>query len=376
MQFRKFGRCDAEVSALGFGCMRLPVADGDNNNINEDEAIKLIRNAIDRGVNYIDTAYPYHGGNSEVLVGKALKDGYRERINLATKMPVWLVKEYSDFDKYLNEQLKKLQTDHIDMYLMHALSKDRIDALEKLNVYKFLDEAIKDGRIRNAGFSFHDDVNTFKRIVDSYNWTFCQIQYNYLDVNYQAGLEGLKYAANKGLAVVIMEPLKGGKLAGNLPDTVKDTFGSYNEKRTPAEWALKWVWNHPEVTLLLSGMNSMEQLNENISIAEKALPGSMNEEELHTIETARNEFKKLIRVDCTACEYCLPCPAGVNIPRNFALYNSVYMHNDLEGSRKWYLSMSEKERALSCVECGRCETLCPQHIQIRKHLKDAHAVLK
>lgn len=376
MQYRKFGRCDFNVSALGFGCMRLPVVGGDNNNINEDDAIKLIRNAIDRGVNYIDTAYPYHGGNSEVLVGKALKNGYRERINLATKMPVWLVKEYSDFDKYLNEQLKKLQTDHIDMYLMHALSKDRIDALEKLDVYKFLDGAIKDGRIRNAGFSFHDDVNTFKRIVDSYNWTFCQIQYNYLDVNYQAGLEGLKYAANKGLAVVIMEPLKGGKLAGNLPDTVKDTFGSYKEKRTPAMWSLKWVWNHPEVTLLLSGMNSMEQLNENISIAEKALPGSMSEEELHTIETARNEFKKLIRVDCTACEYCLPCPAGVNIPRNFSLYNEVYMHNDLAGSRKWYSLMNEKERALSCVECGRCETLCPQHIQIRKHLKDAHAALK
>jgi uncharacterized protein len=376
MQYRKFGKCNFDVSALGFGCMRLPIEGSDYNNINEAEAVKLIRSSIDMGVNYIDTAYPYHGGNSEILVGKALKDGYREKVKLATKMPVWLVKEYSDFDKYLNEQLEKLQTDHIDMYLMHALSKDRIDAIEKLNVYKFLGEAIKDGRIKYAGFSFHDDINTFKRIVDSFDWTFCQIQYNYLDIDYQAGLEGLKYAAKKGMAVVVMEPLKGGKLAVNLPLNVKNVFEAYKEKRTSVEWALKWIWNQPEVSLLLSGMNSMEQLNENIAVAENALPGSMDEEELKIVENARSEFKKLIKVDCTACEYCLPCPAGVNIPRNFSLYNSIYMHSDLEGSRKWYLGMNEKERASSCVECGKCEKLCPQHIEIRKQLKNAHGALK
>lgn len=376
MQYRKFGKCDFEVSALGFGCMRLPVVNKNYGSINEQEAIKLIRNAIDLGVNYIDTAYPYHEGNSEKVVGKALKDGYREKVKLATKMPVWLVKEYEDFDKYLNEQLQKLQTDHIDMYLMHALSKDRIDAIEKLGVYKFLDGALKDGRIKYAGFSFHDDLGTFKRIVDSYPWSFCQIQYNYLDVNYQAGNEGLKYASEKGLAVVVMEPLKGGKLAVNIPEPVKNVFENCNEKRSAANWALKWVWNHPEVTLLLSGMNSMEQLEENIKTSDTAYAGAMSEEELTKIEDARNEFKKLIKVDCTACEYCLPCPAGVNIPKNFSLYNSVYMYNELNNSHKNYVEMNEKERAASCVNCGRCEGLCPQHIEIRKHLKAVHEVLK
>lgn len=375
MQYRRFGKCDFKVSALGFGTMRLPVDGGDASRIKEEESIKLIRNAIQKGVNYIDTAYPYHHGNSELLVGKALKDGYREKVKLATKMPVWLINEYSDFDKYLNEQLKKLQTDHIDMYLLHALNKDRINNLEKIGVYRFLDQALEDGRIRYAGFSFHDDLNTFKRIVDSYNWTFCQIQYNYLDTKYQAGTEGLKYAASKGLAVVIMEPLKGGKLAIKVPETVKNAFAEYDKGMTPARWALRWIWNQKEVTLLLSGMNSDKQLDENISIADEALIDSMSEEELCTIENAENEFKKLIKVDCTACEYCLPCPKGVNIPRNFELYNSAYMYDDIEESKRGYTGMDENERANSCIECGRCESLCPQHITIRKCLKDVHAIL-
>lgn len=375
MQYRKFGKCDFKVSALGFGCMRLPIIGNDNNAINESESIKLIRSAIDKGVNYIDTAYPYHGGNSEYVVGKALKDGYREKIKLATKMPVWLVEKYSDFDKYLNEQLQKLQTDHIDMYLLHALDKSRIEKAVKLGVYKFLDQAISDGRIKYAGFSFHDDLNIFKKIVDSYDWTFCQIQYNYLDEKYQAGTQGLEYAAQKGLAVVIMEPLKGGKLAKNVPQNVKDTFKNYDADKTPADWGLRWVWNHPEVTLLLSGMNSMEQVEQNILCAQKALPNSMTNEELSALAKASDEFKKLIKVDCTSCEYCLPCPMGVNIPRNFALYNAAYMYNDIKGSIKSYKALDEKERASSCAECGRCEKACPQHLSIRKYLKEVNALL-
>lgn len=375
MQYRKFGKCDFKVSALGFGCMRLPVIGNDNNVINESESIELIRYAIDEGVNYIDTAYPYHGGSSEYLVGKALKDGYRERVKLATKMPVWLIEQYSDFDKYLNEQLHKLQTDHIDMYLLHALSKDRIEKLEKIGVYKFLDEALKDGRIKYAGFSFHDDLSTFKRIVDSYNWTFCQIQYNYLDENYQAGTEGLKYASQKGLAVVIMEPLKGGKLAVNVPHNVADVFKDYGSDKTPADWALRWVWNHPEVTLLLSGMNSMEQIKQNILSAEEALPHSITDEEVSVITKASDEFKKLIKVDCTGCEYCLPCPMGVNIPENFKLYNAVYMYNDMQASAKSYKALNEKEKAASCAQCGKCEKACPQHLSIRKYLKEVNALL-
>lgn len=375
MQYRKFGKTNFKVSALGFGCMRLPVIDDDYSKIAEEEAISLIRYGIDHGINYIDTAYPYHSGHSELLVGKALKDGYREKVNLATKSPVWLVKEYSDFNKYLDEQLKKLQTDHIDMYLLHALDKKRIDDLEALDVYRFLEDAIKAGKIRHAGFSFHDDVNTFKRIVDAYNWTFCQIQYNLLDENYQAGLEGLKCAASKGLAVIIMEPLKGGKLANSIPDSVREVYKNSGIAKTPADLALNWVWNHPEVTLLLSGMNSLEQLKENIATADTALPNSMSTKELELVEAVKKEYKKCIKVDCTRCEYCMPCPFGVNIPENFSLYNSVYMYNALEESTKKYADMGDKGKAEFCKECGKCESACPQHLPIRKHLKEVHALL-
>lgn len=375
MQYRKFGQCDFNVSTLGFGCMRLPVIDNDYSKINEEQAINLIRYGIDHGINYIDTAYPYHSGNSELLVGKALRDGYRDKIKLATKLPVWLVKEYSDFNKFLDEQLKKLQTDHIDMYLLHALDKKRIDDLEALGVYKFLDEAISAGKIKYAGFSFHDDVDTFKRIVDAYDWTFCQIQYNILDEHYQAGTEGLRYAASKGLAVVIMEPLKGGKLANSIPNSVKELYNNSIAGKAPANLALSWVWNHPEVTLLLSGMNSLDQLKENIATSAEALPNSMNKEELQLVEAVKREYKKCIKVDCTRCEYCMPCPFGVNIPENFSLYNSVYMYNALEESIKNYANMGEKGKAAYCKECGKCESVCPQHLQIRKHLKEVHAVL-
>lgn len=375
LQYRKFGKTDFEVSALGFGCMRLPVIDDDYSKINEEEAIKLVRYAIDNGINYIDTAYPYHKGNSEIFVGKALKDGYREKVKLATKLPVWLVKESSDFDKFLNEQLEKLQTDHIDMYLLHALDKKRIDELEALGIYEFLDNAIQSGKIKYAGFSFHDDVNTFKRIIDAYNWTFCQIQYNILDENYQAGTEGLKYAASKGLAVVIMEPLKGGKLAVSIPDSVKEVYNSSKLDKSPANLALSWVWNHPEVSLLLSGMNTFDQLTENIETSEKAIPNSLSNEELALIENVKNAYKKCIKVDCTRCEYCMPCPFGVNIPENFSMYNNVYMYNALEENIKSYANMGESSKAGFCKECGKCETVCPQHLPIRKHLKEAHVVL-
>lgn len=375
MQYRKFGKCDFEVSALGYGCMRFPVIDGNYGKINEKESIMLLRTAIDKGVNYVDTAYPYHEGNSEFLVGKALKDGYREKVKLATKMPVWLIKEYSDFDKYLNEQLEKLQTDYIDMYLLHALDKKRIAELEKIGVYKFLDAALKDGRIKYAGFSFHDDAETFKKIVDSYPWTFCQIQYNYLDTEYQAGKEGLLYAAEKGLAVIVMEPLKGGKLAVNLPENVMNVFDNMNHERTPADWALRWIWNYPEVTLLLSGMGTMEQLEQNINTAETAYADSLSEEELNAMETATAEFKRLIKVDCTSCEYCMPCPANIAIPRMFALYNNAYMHNEIESSSKTYNSVKERSNILSCIDCGQCEDACPQHISIREQLKNVHGAL-
>lgn len=383
MLYRKLGKTNEKVSALGFGTMRLPIIDGDTTKIDDEKAIEMIRYAIDEGVNYVDTAYPYHGtgmesgGESEPFVGRALKDGYREKVNLATKLPSWLIKTREDMDKYLNEQLERLQTKTIDFYLVHSLNAATWENLKKLGIDEFLDSAIKDGRIRYAGFSFHDKLEVFKGIVDYYDWSFCQIQYNYLDEKFQAGNEGLKYAANKGLGVVIMEPLRGGKIVKDLPDVVKNTFAEAEIKRSPAEWALRWVWNHPEVSVVLSGMNIMDNVTENIRVASDALPDSLTEKELKTIDDVNKVFKERIKVNCTACEYCMPCPAGVNIPKNFTLYNehSLFVTPETDKYLKSrYTSLKPEERADKCVECGKCETHCPQAIEIRKELKNVTAL--
>ena len=274
--------------------MRFPVVDKDYKKINEEEAIKQIRYGIDNGINYIDTAYMYHGGMSEPLVGKALKDGYRERVKLATKLPSWLVHSREDMDKYLNEQLEKLQTDHIDFYLMHALNKAYWENLKKHNVFDFLDKALADGRIKYAGFSFHDDLNLFKEIVDYYDWSFCQIQYNFMDENYQAGKEGLKYAAEKGLGVVIMEPLRGGSLTRNIPEDVKAIWDKAEIKRSPAEWGFRFLWDQPEVSVVLSGMNEIQQIEENIKSTETAYPNSLTEKEAALIHEVKQIYESRI----------------------------------------------------------------------------------
>lgn len=373
MQYRKFGKYDIKVSALGYGCMRLPVLkDG---SINEEEAVKQIRHAIDNGVNYIDTAYVYHGGKSEVLLSKAFADGYRDKVFVADKMPMWSIKTYGDFDRILNEQLDRLKTDHIDFYLLHSLSKNTWEKGRDLGALKFLDEAQKDGRIRHRGFSFHDKFDVFKEIVDAYNWDFCQMQYNYMDEHNQAGVDGLRYASQKGMAVVIMEPLLGGKLARKPPVQVQNVWDSAKVKRTPAEWGLRWLWNQKEVTVVLSGMNAIQQIDENIKIASETAVNSLSEEEKNLIYKARDKYKELTKVDCTGCRYCVPCPFGVDIPRIFHLYNQGSIYNDIEGSSRDYMHMDAKNRASVCRECGRCERLCPQHIEIRKKLKEAHRVL-
>ena len=380
MLYRKFGKTNEKVSALGFGCMRLPLLPGgDPTKIDEELAIKLIRHAIDEGVNYIDTAYPYHGnsrtkgGQSELLVAKALKDGYREKVKLATKLPSWLIKTREDLDNYLNEQLKRLETDCIDFYLVHNVNEDYWPSLKGAGITEFLNAALKDGRIKYAGFSFHDKLDLFKETVDYYDWSFCQIQYNYLDENFQAGTEGLQYAAQKGLGITIMEPLRGGKLAGNLPETVQNAFDQADVERTPADWALRWVLNHPEVSVVLSGMNAMDQVNENLKTAGEAEANSMTAEETNIIDRVKAIFKERIKVNCTACGYCMPCPSGVDIPTCFTMYNNYNMFGKEETYHRF---VGPEQRASNCVECGRCETLCPQGIEIRRHLKNVREVFE
>lgn len=372
MQYRKFGKLDFEVSALGFGAMRLPTREG---NVDEPEAAMMLYYAIDHGVNYVDTAYPYHKGQSEVFIGKALKEGsYRDKVKLATKMPSWLVNEAADFDRYLNEQLDRLQTDHIDFYLLHTLNKKWWPKLRKLGVLNWAEKAIADGRIGCLGFSFHDKYPIFEEIVDEYDWTFCQIQYNYMDIENQAGVKGLKYAASKGLTVVIMEPILGGMLV-NPPQPIQDLWDTAEKKRRPADWALQWLWNQPEVAVVLSGMSTMKQVEENIASAEVSGINTLTEAEMALVDQVREKYRELSPIPCTRCEYCMPCPSGVNIPRNFEIYNQGVMYDKPDGAPRRYGSVPENERASACIQCRECEEKCPQSILISEWMPVVHEVL-
>jgi uncharacterized protein len=278
-----------------------------------------------------------------------------------------MVKTKEDLSSLLDEQLRRLDTDVIDFYLMHGLGSGTWDTLKRVEFNEFLDKAVKDGKIRCAGFSFHDKAELFKEIADYYDWSFCQIQYNYVDEYFQAGTEGLEYAAAKGLGMVIMEPLRGGKLAQGLPPEVKAIFDESGIERTPAGWALRWIWNRPEVSVILSGMNSMEQMEDNLKTANEALPNSLSKNELEVVERAKAAYKGRIKVDCTECGYCQPCPEGVSIPSCFAYYNSFSMFGREEGYNMW---LGPKQKASNCRECGECEAKCPQGLSIREHLKE------
>ncbi|MGZ3568962.1 MAG: aldo/keto reductase, partial [Thermodesulfobacteriota bacterium] len=333
------------------------------------------RYAIDQGVNYFDTAYPYHSGKSEPLLGKAVK-GYRDKVMIATKLPVWLAKEERDFNKFLDEQMKRLGTDYLDVYLLHGLNQETWSKMRQLRVLEFLDQIRAEGRVRHVGFSFHDEVKIFKEIVDSYDWEICQIQYNFFDENYQAGKEGLTYAASKGLGVVVMEPLRGGKLTDRIPAEVQAIWESAEKKRTPAEWALRWVWNHPEVSTALSGVSTMGQIIENIGAANEGKPNSLSEKELSIVARVREVYRKMLKIDCTGCAYCMPCETGVDIPLNFSLYNDIFMFKDPEINVLLYNELiSPERRASACIECGKCEEQCPQHLQIQEALKVVHETL-
>ena len=375
MQYRKFGKLDWPVSALGFGCMRLPTTGGDHSNINEREATQMLHYAIDHGVNYLDTAYPYHGGNSERLLGRALRGGYREKVRLATKLPCWQVESPGDFDKYLNEQLERLQDNHIDFYLLHGLNRDRWPKMRDLGVLKWAEGAIADGRIAHIGFSFHDDYEVFQEIIDAYDrWTLCQIQYNYIDIENQAGTKGLKYAASKGLAVVIMEPIRGGRLV-DPPRPIQDLWDTTAKKRTPADRALQWVWNQPEVSVVLSGMSAMQHVQENVASAEASGIHTLAGEELALVARVRERYNELCPIPCTKCRYCMPCPNGVNIPRNLEIYNEGVMYDKPDSARQAYTRLSEDERAGVCTQCRECEALCPQSIPVSEWMPRVHQVL-
>ncbi len=380
MKYRKFGRLDWEASVLGFGIMRLPLTDSDPASIYEPEAIRMIQYAINHGVNYLDTAYSYHKGRSEGFVGRALKDGYRERVKLVTKLPVWLVESAQDFDRYLNEQLERLQTEKIDFYLLHGLNSQSWRKVRDLGVLRWAEDKMAQGHFDYLGFSFHDDYKTFKEIVDAYdNWVLAQIQYNYMDIDYQAGHRGLKYAAGKGLPVVVMEPLRGGQLAKEPPESVTRIWGTALQKRTPAEWGLLWIWNHPEVKVVLSGMSTMEQVKENIATADSSAPNKLTSDELLLIEGVREAYNGLSPVPCTSCGYCMPCPNGVEIPRILQMYNEVIMYDDLQAVQSQYKdpdSLKKEQRGDQCLECDECLEACPQQIPIPEWLKKAHELLK
>jgi hypothetical protein len=376
MNYRRFGGLDWKASALGFGAMRLPIIDKDPAQIDEAEATRMIRYAIDQGVNYVDTAYSYHRDMSEHFLGRALQDGYRQRIRLATKLPPWKVESAADFDRLLDEQLARLQTESIDFYLLHSLDAKSWAKIRDLGVVAWAEGALASGRIGHLGFSFHDTLNVFQEIVDASDlWTFCQIQYNYMDVDEQAGTRGLKYAADRGLAVVVMEPIRGGALAGHVPPAVQALWDSAPTRRTPADWALQWVWNQPEVSVVLSGMSTFEQVEQNLASASRSGVGTLTTEELALVDRVRETYRALCAVPCTACKYCLPCPNEVNIPEIFEIYNDYLMYGDERRSRMFYGWLDEKTRADKCIECGECLEKCPQKIEIPDWLKKVDEVL-
>lgn len=380
MQYRKFGKLDFQVSALGFGTMRLPTREGQ---IDEAEAMKMLRYAVDQGVNYVDTAYLYHEGTSEGFAGRALRDGYREKVKVATKLPSWRVKSASDFDKYLNEQLERLGMEYVDFYLLHSLKKEYWLKLYNLGVLKWAEKAMADGRFRHLAFSFHDDLETFKQIIDAYNWPMCQIQYNYMDVENQAGVEGLQYAAAKGIAIVVMEPLLGGSLT-DPPASIQSVWDQAPRRRTAVDWALQWLWNQPKVSTVLSGMSTMAQVEENVACAAASGIGLLTPAELALVDEVRLKYEALTAIPCTGCRYCMPCPQHVDIPENLSNYNDGIKYDKHAAACKHYSwlkeayekgSCPEDIRAAACIACGECEAKCPQAIPISKWMPIIHDVL-
>jgi predicted aldo/keto reductase-like oxidoreductase len=377
MQYRTFPTIpELPVSALGMGMMRLPVVGNNQEKIDTEAAEAVFCAAIEEGVNYIDTAYPYHGGTSEPFTGTIIKKHkLREKISLATKCPVWLVQNESDWDRLLSEQLQRLQTDFIDFYLFHGLNDERWNTILTLKGIEFAEKAKQEGKIRHIGFSFHAPLPIFKKILDGYDrWEFCQVQFNYFDTDYQAGLEGIQYAGKKGVGVIVMEPLRGGTLS-TLPEPAIQLFEKTGYRRTPADWALRYVLNRPEVVLALSGMNAVSQVRENARVARETRVNSLTEEEYTAYREVAEYFRKKTPIPCTACSYCMPCPNGVAIPDVFSLYNGAVAFNIKEQNRERYRKFyqSAQKGGDACIACGTCLSKCPQSIDIINSLAEADA---
>ena len=370
-----------EIFPLGIGAMRLPTK---NNSIDRESAQEFIFYAIENGVNYIDTAYAYHGGESESFLGDILRlsgsDGvkYRDKIKLSTKLPSWMVRSREDMDAFLNEQLRKLQTDFIDYYYVHSVDLSTILRLKDLGLYEFLEKAKADGKIRNIGFSYHGSPHEFQTLIDDFRWDMVLVQYNYLDVNAQAGIRGIQYAYENDIAVFVMEPLKGGLLAGELPPEVSALFDEVDSSKSSVDWALSWVFNQNEITCVLSGMGSLDQMKENMAIAERVEIGSLSDDELDVLDKAQGIFNSMMKINCTGCGYCLPCPKGVNIPDCFNVYNEKYLFNKKafgvlpHAMVNYYMVVggitNKQASAGLCNHCGRCKRLCPQSLDIPNEL--------
>ncbi len=376
MNYVPFGDLGFDVSRLGFGMMRLPTVSDEQGKtvIDRPEAIRMLRYAIDHGLSYVDTAYPYHGGESEIVTGLALKDGYRERVTLTTKLPQWLVKEHADMDKFLDEQLKKLDVPHVDFYLLHALDREAFHKLQRLDYKSFIKRAKADGRVKHIGFSFHDEHEVFREIVDDYDgWELAQIQLNYLDDEYQAGESGMRYAGERGINIVVMEPLRGGALA-NPPQSVRAMMEENGRHYSPVEWAFRYAGDFAEVKTILSGMHTMEQVKDNLDVFSRVAVGSLSERDRGFIRELKEAYLKRIAIGCTRCEYCQPCPQGVLIPRIFAAVNEAFMfEDDSRFSNPYRQIVKEQGDAARCVACGQCESVCPQQLPIIRLLQDAAA---
>jgi predicted aldo/keto reductase-like oxidoreductase len=376
---------DEKLSVLGFGCMRLPTRVGGRASslIDREAALRQIRLAIDGGVNYLDTAYNYHLGAAETFLGThVLKDGYREKVNVADKLPCMTIRKKEAIRDTFQKQLEKLQIDTIDYYLLHSIDGGIWDRMLSLDIVDFMDSIRASGQIRKMGFSFHGRKEDFMRIADSYDWDFVQVQFNMVDESFQAGIEGIRYAHGKGMGVIVMEPLRGGSLVGRIPAEVQRIYDTAEIKRSPVDWAFRWVLNHPEVTMVLSGMNNDDHVRQNLAIVEDALPGSMTAREEEIVAQVREAYSRLLTVGCTGCAYCMPCPSGIDIPAALKNLNNYHLFSKWEAriGHAMFLGIQTKDGkphwTSDCSDCGKCEEKCPQHVQVRSMFKQVQADLE